>query len=317
MILSGQGGDQVVGFGLEYLDELYQAQNWRQLKESMALFKKSPRRPGEENSEDKQQKVKSYTLRFFLDKWRKQNFSGIKKSFALGKTLLILYRYFGFSLADFFNYQRQRGKEKTSNSPPHPGNLLREDFLKQTAENDPLKAEVHINQVVNAPLNSYQKNSMAVYFSKIAVDTTEQMLQLWSAFSLKGSFPFFDSKLVELTLNVPMRLRFGKGLLRDILRQALKDYLPEKNLQRSTKAEFSGYAENAFKSLHQTFENQAGEQHQIWQIVDKNVFDKTVSLIFDKNYQFKSKTLLLNVCRVIYLAIWLDYVKNLHKKSTV
>ena len=53
--------------------------------------------------------------------------------------------------------------------------------------------------------------------------------------------PFCDKRLMELCLNIPPNLKLKNGFTRYILRESLKDYLPNSVRYRTTKSDLSPY----------------------------------------------------------------------------
>ena len=53
--------------------------------------------------------------------------------------------------------------------------------------------------------------------------------------------PFFDKRLIELCMFMPSKLKFYQGYGRGPLREAMRDYLPEKIMRRKSKIDFTPY----------------------------------------------------------------------------
>ena len=67
-------------------------------------------------------------------------------------------------------------------------------------------------------------------------------------FSIESRVPFLDYRLVEATLSTPSSQKIYKGETKHILREALKDILPEKITNRKDKKGFSNPREKWFKT---------------------------------------------------------------------
>ncbi len=67
-------------------------------------------------------------------------------------------------------------------------------------------------------------------------------------FSMESRVPFLDYRLVEATLATPSNQKINKGETKHILREALKDVLPEKITNRKDKKGFSNPADKWFRS---------------------------------------------------------------------
>ena len=58
-------------------------------------------------------------------------------------------------------------------------------------------------------------------------------------FGIEFRHPYFDRRLTEFMLSLPPRLKYSKGVIKILLRNAMEGILPEKIRQRKDKAEFS------------------------------------------------------------------------------
>ena len=67
-------------------------------------------------------------------------------------------------------------------------------------------------------------------------------------FSIESRVPFLDYRLVEATLATPSNQKIYKGETKHLLREALKDILPDKITQRKDKKGFSNPADKWFRS---------------------------------------------------------------------
>jgi asparagine synthase (glutamine-hydrolysing) len=67
-------------------------------------------------------------------------------------------------------------------------------------------------------------------------------------FSIESRVPFLDYRLVEATLNTPSNQKLYKGETKYILREALKNILPDKITQRKDKKGFSNPRDKWFRS---------------------------------------------------------------------
>lgn len=70
----------------------------------------------------------------------------------------------------------------------------------------------------------------------------------WATYlGIEWSFPFLDRRLIDFMLSVPPRLRFRKGLVKYILREAMAGILPEKIRNRTTAADFTPLVERGLR----------------------------------------------------------------------
>lgn len=67
-------------------------------------------------------------------------------------------------------------------------------------------------------------------------------------FSIESRVPFLDHRLVEATLASPSNMKINKGETKHILREALKDILPDKIINRKDKKGFTNPREKWFRT---------------------------------------------------------------------
>ncbi len=123
--------------------------------------------------------------------------------------------------------------------------------------------------------------------------------------------PFFDEKLVELSLAIPERMKFGDGMGRASIRRALEGILPEEVRTRGFKTSFNEYGLLTFKELYTQTQEVFTEEHPLWRWVNRANFLKLKDLIFNPKIPVFNKLNYSNSAnRVLYLGIWLDQLKN-------
>ncbi len=313
-LLSGRGGDQVVGTGKGYLDELYRQKKWKELQE--AIYRFVDIRYDFYKNQDVlhffwiasgvSESVKKFACDFMLKK-AKQNFS-LRNSI---ETIWVLNRYFscwgGEVFETMFRYWKAKKEKKNA-----AGSGIFKPALWQKADEEPNDLiALDTDKLTNKPLSAAQKSMISVFYYALSVRGSEAGFNYLRAKSMKQEHPFYNTELLSLTLNTPLKLQFGKGILRGTIREAMKNYLPEQIKNRVIKGSYGEYGEVAFKSMYETFQQkEAGKDrnHAIWELVDKDNFDKLATRILNKTADFDAVVIAL---RVIYASIWLDYVESL------
>lgn len=308
VLLSGHGGDQITGYGFDYLDVLFEKQDWKSLK--TALNQYADQRvlqalAGTQPFRDAEEKRQAYTLQYFLEKIK--HAKGIRNRTLVLWTLLT---HFDVKISTFQHYILRRTKREKEVTLPKLTHLLRNEWINQPK--DALYQEIDGRQLVAQEPTSNQKEQIDFVYGSLGIQYNEDITQLQAQYVLKTAHPFLDKKLLELSLNTPLQLRFADGLGRGLLRKALAGYLPEKVTMRLDKGEFSAYTQQAFKALYDEFVKQSDDRHPVWEIIDKSTFDAYIAFIFDSTYTIRQKnTYRFMASRVIYLAIWLDYLKTI------
>ncbi|PTJ48747.1 hypothetical protein BU012_12250 [Mammaliicoccus sciuri] len=85
---------------------------------------------------------------------------------------------------------------------------------------------------------NWDEMNMDVYFDSIINNSnTEWMdININSPFNIEARYPFLDINLVEFLLNIPIEQKEQLSVSKYILRNSLKNLLPEKIYSRSTKS---------------------------------------------------------------------------------
>ncbi|MGH9895519.1 MAG: asparagine synthase-related protein, partial [bacterium] len=93
--------------------------------------------------------------------------------------------------------------------------------------------------VTQFPTQAQQTTYHALFFGWNALIAREMHELFTARFGVECRYPFLDRRVVELLIALPEEQRWRDGEWRFILRQAMKDQLPESLRQRLVKAEFS------------------------------------------------------------------------------
>lgn len=105
-------------------------------------------------------------------------------------------------------------------------------------------------------LNAEQRKHWEGHFSVITIAANELLYTVGRAFGTKVFFPFQDLRLFEKALCFDSEKNFALGARRGLLREAMKDILPEKIRQRTSKATFMTYLVHSLRNiLHEFPEN--------------------------------------------------------------
>ncbi|GAB3952501.1 hypothetical protein GCM10028805_34660 [Spirosoma harenae] len=308
LILSGHAGDQVVGYGFDYLDNLFQKQDWKNLR--LALNSYADKRTLYSLNAGKvfrtdDQKRKTYSIHFLA-----QKLSRTKEIRIWQSALNALFTEFHFSLVDIVYFLIDKLTRTGKKHPPRLTNWIRADW--QAAKSTSDVQAIDSQQLVSGTLSPSQKEQIDFIYGRLGIQYNEEIEQIHTQYGMETAHPFLDKNLLELTLNTSDRLRFGDGLGRSVLRQGLKDYLPEKIVNRVDKGEFSDYAHQAFIALYDEFIKQDKPENPVWRIVQREAFVEAVRIIFDERYTIRRRNpYRFLASRVIYLSIWLDYLKTI------
>jgi asparagine synthase (glutamine-hydrolysing) len=309
IILSGNGGDQVIGYGFDYMEELFESENWKKLSVAMRQYLRhyesqySFLSPKWQQS-TKRSKVRMFALYFFVSKWKKKK--SLKNIFS---SVFVLNKYFGIRAHEIFRLLKTKTTRK--DKVPETMMFVKEDFSKNLVAGAGKTFDIE-ELVRHYALSDHKKQQLKYCFSDPGIIHNEEMFALFSKQNLQVDYPFFDKELLEVTINVTLSDSFREGKGRGILRDAMQDYLPQKVSERTSKGEFSEYGYRAFKSLWQDFKMRPDLwSHPVWDIISREAFDFSLEVIYNEKIKASKKNKhIWQASRVLYLAIWLDFVEE-------
>ena len=146
-------------------------------------------------------------------------------------SLKIIYNYFflkKLSPSLHLTLKRIRGRDRISNG------FINNDVIKDF---DPLarikRERENMYDTKNGHRNLLNSNHFQNSFESLDID--------YAPNGIEERHPFCDKRLMELCLNIPPNLKLKDGLTRYILRESLKDYLPNSVRYRPTKSDLSPY----------------------------------------------------------------------------
>ncbi len=295
-LLSGVLGDQVIDYGYSYFDELAEKRQWTLLEQVMREHQYSKARREAEIIKMALKELKKNASP--LNAWRLykelcENHSIGKRRFVQNVSKLISVKMMDYVLSDPFDKlmaQLMLNKRKSLVKMHNPLKLIRGE-VSQTAE----------------------RMTKWVY-QHVAVEGIEQLYLLYNAVNISVRYPFFDKQLIQTTLLSKNEWKVKNGISRSTLREALKDYLPKEVYQRRSKAVFTNYLIETYREFYKAFKSEYDNEyytHPIWDICNRTVFEKLSDLVLnDALKSLKKNRAVFLTYRVLYLAIWLDYIKN-------
>ena len=146
-------------------------------------------------------------------------------------SLKIIYNYFFLkSLSPFLHLtlKRIRGLNTIGNG------FIKNDVIKKISHLDLIKRErQYMYDTKNGHRDLLNSNHFQNSFESLDID--------YAPNGIEERHPFCDKRLMELCLNIPPNLKLKNGFTRYILRESLKDYLPNSVRYRTTKSDLSPY----------------------------------------------------------------------------
>ncbi len=195
---------------------------------------------------------------FKIAKFIKENFQYFKKHKSIN------------SLKYFAYYLLPAGIQNSINNEVSPS--IKKEFFKAN------KGKQEVNKMLYNPKNL--KESLLQHFEY----KLEHLLR-WEDlnamhFSIESRVPFLDHRLVEATLSTPSNQKISDGETKYILREALKDILPDKITQRKDKKGFSNPRDKWFRT--EKFKNYIFELINSDSFKNRGYFDSIIA-----NEQYK------------------------------
>lgn len=302
ILLTGHDGDSVMATGFDYLDQLLDAGDWETLQ--LACHQYIDHRyppdfvadpPRLRNDDEFERYALSILGTNLKKRFREQSSSEFLVHLRRQKQL------FGLSTAGILGYAASRIKARLVYQTLLD-NAFSEEFKQRIGRKQPVSTE---------PMTTELSKGRPVPVKQILNTTNvicaEQLNHIGAHHGHTYSFPFFDKHVVELGLATPLEVCFDKGRGRGLIRNGLSAILPSAIIDRYTKANFVEYGNVSAQQLYQATREQVDRtDHPIWDVIDRAVYAKIVSTVFNPKIPVKQKTRynwLLS--RIIYLALWL------------
>ncbi len=309
VVLTGHDGDSVIGHGSGLIPAYREAEDWPALKQAINQY--AQQRDLSYLSPDWLQMPASEKQIKYARHYLESELWDLLKNKNMGrflKTARALSSESGYSYRDFLN----SGFDKLLNRLKFPsvGNILTAEFL---ASLDRSQASANADKLF-CELPADYIDQFREITSKSYVDATEQLHHIGLHYGHRYAHPFFDEKLVELSLAIPERIKFGDGKGRDTIRRALRDVLPPEILNRNNKTSFSEYGLISFQTLHLQTQSIFHHGHLLWDIVDKKKFDKVAGILLNPAIPLNQKSRYYTLAsKALFLGVWLEEMKKYEK----
>jgi asparagine synthase (glutamine-hydrolysing) len=313
ILLTGHDGDSVIANCFEYLDQLFDANDWEGFQKASQEFvtncgyNLSYIHPKwlQLSHEMKLKKYFAHTITSTI----KKNFRGKAPSNLLA-TLRDQNHFFGIPATTVIAYFYDRLVNKWQ-FRAQIDNAFAPDFKKRFPLRQQQSTE---NLAANLSTDQYVVGKQ--FLNTTNVTCNEQFNHIGAYYGHQYSFPFFDKNVIELGLATPLVVGFDHGRGRGLIRNGLQGILPDSIATRVTKANFVEYGNLSVRQLYEATYNQfSSPSHAIWGIIDRKEFAKILEFVINPRMPVVRKTRynwLLS--RIIYLALWLGSVSNYDNK---
>ena len=301
-LFTGLDGDGITGYGLKYINELLDDSKWHQVRQVLDASTDFQYILGEgaeqQISKKRKQIYLKYLYRFFLKNLKQHAF---QNCFKIVEASFV---NFGISPIHF----AQKGSRAIFRKLFPDSGTLKNKSLESSLDNDSFETIIS-----SFPSTVFNQNK--AYYSDILFDSTirmtEELFIVGQSFNVDVRHPFYDPELYELSLAVPQEIKYGNGLLRAHLREAMKGLLPENVRMRSDKAIFDFYYKKSSLSLYVQSRDFLTDKSPVWEYVNKQKFNSLIKLLKSDNASGLSNTI-VKINQTIFLAVFLD----IHSRNT-
>lgn len=297
VLFSGHPGDAIVGYGLNYLKTLFSQRNWPELYSILSKdlnLSQSYKNSGSENP--------LYRIIYSFISQEKSILNRLELIALIFKAS----KFFNIPLRYFINHAFRKIKDTYA----LPSSILNADIeeIKQTAS--PYQYCVIDDYVLSNSLID-DKEHFNSPFSEQMININEEFYILDQYYAVSHSFPFLDKELFELSMVVPSKDKYASGSRRGHLREAMKGIIPEGVRTRRSKANFGLYGRQSALTMLAQSEHLLSHDSDVWNYVDMSKFEQAKSLLGNERKPlYIHNKMQFYVSRTIYLAIWLDKLKN-------
>lgn len=307
VLLTGHDGDSIVGFGKEFLTNLYETGDWSALKEQLQnLAKYNHMAILYDNWYDRPVSEKEHLLfqRFFYKK-----LIPVLKSLSFRESLHIIniaHRYFSISPVFFLQNVAAKLIDKVL-AARRMSLKIESDFLMSSLEGNNESSQHELNNsLIPKVIGTYGGNS-----NNGGIRVSEEYYALGQHFKIGIKHPFYDPELYLLGESTPASIKYNNGIGRGPLREAMRGLMPESIRTRTDKAIFTLYGTaNALDLYHQS-QDFLTPNSRVWEFVNKDKFSKVIKALQDQNLRYDSQNLMTFFCnQTISLSVWLDLVQN-------
>lgn len=299
ILVTGNDGDTVVGYGTGYLSQLFKEENWEEISSVLVNHPRAKLKP--DFREKYLQELIYSEVRELV--FSKQLLRAARLLFAsCGGLKVSLFRMVGIMAS------RTMGKLMRSSYRGSP-------IVLKEAEERVVRRPV-INSLTGLPPD--QKPYFQRMIHNHNVRLVEEYYALSKHYHIDVRFPFFSRELYELCLAVPDKLNYAGGLGRGVMRHCMKGILLDSVRLRTNKTVGSNRTiqENVLSLVRQA-EPYLREGCPIWKFVSRKNFFHNLRLIErDKVINRYSGVLQFQINRVVYCAIWLCMVEEDRKQPS-
>lgn len=311
VMLTGFGGDSVIGNGFELMYDSFQKRDWKQL--DAALRMRIPYFPLANQYKNWNRFSEHQRYEIVSNNFLYRQLSGIRRSSSV-PDLVKLYREIssaGLHISIIYFLKRWL-KNNLSRAYGSSFPTVQSIFRQDTDLSQDSNAKINFPEAIRGNLPSEFSDVFNDVFHPHVIRGQEQNFILENHYGVSTRAPFMNRELFELNLAIPNTVKYGDGIGRMHLRDALKGVLPESVRLRSSKATLSSTdGHEMTMRLYEQSRDFLGANNEVWEYVDQNKFTQQIALANNlKIPAAKKSNVYLHITRTISLSVWLDWLKN-------
>ena len=123
--------------------------------------------------------------------------------------------------------------------------------------------------------------------------------------NIRSHYPFYNRKLIQFCLNVPIEYKLKNGITRHYFKEAIKDFIPKSIYSRNSKADISGVFLNELLRFdrNELVNSIFSSGTHLVDVLDKKKFNNQLELL----YKTKSQLLGSFIYKIYILNRWLEH----------
>ncbi len=311
VLLSGSGGDSIVGSGFEIFQYAFETRDWALLENLLEkrapYFSNSHVYTGWEafSSKKKLNLVKQF---YYYNRVVRQKHAGISQ---VVKTYLELARNTDLSHL-YFLKRAWTSLLNRANKPNVTGTPTIATYDLITASSGKEQPSFNYTASLADSLGSTAPHLFRDVFNPTTNRSYEGFFDLGNHIGISSRSPLQNKALLELCMSVPDTIKFGNGLGREHFRNAMRNLLPDIVVNRPGKATLtSAYGQEITTRMWNQAKEGIMESNDIWAFVDRKKLLNEIAILENEQipYTQKARTW-YHITRAVTLHAWLDWMKT-------
>jgi asparagine synthase (glutamine-hydrolysing) len=308
VILSGHGGDNVVGNGLEIIEKLFNNRRWQEIEPFLKTLINYASIAREYETWHTLTDEKKYNL--LLQRLMFKRVSSTLKHLTL-KQGISLIRDVTSQFPISYSYFAKAGIKSLFNRINITQNKINSTLLRDDLKFNNIDENKSLSKILHGDLPDDYLQWFDDVFVRQSMVYREQMFALGNYFDVSNRFPFFSKKLFEICMCIPLEIKFGNGTGRAHFRESMKNILLEKVRTRHDKGQIGTYGRESTLRLADQSKEFIFDNKDLWEYYNKNKYIETVKFLKRENQpSYLYNRAQFQITHAISLAIWLNWIKN-------